>query len=196
MPSRTLQPSTGTAQCGRLDFRPARRRRQLFDERHRAAAGLRRQRDRALPGRSRRCCPSGLRRPVRATAGRRRGSHQARGRHRDRCRFAGRRVDRRARRGPRQPGQDRAVRLRPELGPGPGSRRHGAGRAGARPDHRVVQRFRGVHRRCRRTWCARGRPLRCRHRCDNRSRGRRRRASIRTTDLSHGYVEENSAYSS
>ena len=38
----------------RAHLRPARRRRQLLDQRHRAAAGLRRQRDHAQPGRSRR----------------------------------------------------------------------------------------------------------------------------------------------
>ena len=42
----------------RTDLRPPRRRRQLLDQRHRAAAGLRRQRDHAEPGRisTTRCC--------------------------------------------------------------------------------------------------------------------------------------------
>ena len=71
---------------GRADIRPARRRRQLLDQRHRAAAGLRCQRDRAEPRRSRRRGAAGLRRPVRTTAGRRRGRHQAHRRHRDRRR--------------------------------------------------------------------------------------------------------------
>ena len=70
----------------RHDLRPARRRRQLLDQRHRAAAGLGCQRDHAQPGRSRRRGAAGLRRPVRAAAGRRRGRHQAGRDHRHRCR--------------------------------------------------------------------------------------------------------------
>ena len=66
-----------------------------------------------------------------------------------------------------------------------------------RPDQRVVQRFSGVRRRRRRAGRPRGRPVRRRHRRHHRPRRRRRSArAIRTTDLSHGYVEENSAYSS
>ena len=42
---------------------------------------------------------------------------------------------------PRQPGQDRAVRFRRELGTRAGRRRHGAGDARRRTDHRVVQRL-------------------------------------------------------
>ena len=64
-------------------------------------------------------------------------------------------------------------------------------------DQCVLQRFSGVHRRSRCARRPRCRPVRRRHRGDDRPRRRRRqRASIRTTDLSHGYVEENSAYSS
>ena len=145
--------------------------------------------------RSRRCGAAGVRRPVCSVAGRRRGRHETRRRHRDRRVLRGRRARRGPHRGPRQPGQDGAVRLRPELGAGAGRRRHGAGRPRPESDQCVVQRFSGVHRRVGAPG-ARCRPVRCRHRGDDRPRRRRRRASIRTTDLSHGYVEENSAYSS
>ncbi len=67
------------AQAGRgADLRPARRRRQLLDQRHRAAAGIGRQRDRPEPGRPQRGRAAGVRRPVRPAAGRRRRCHQAR----------------------------------------------------------------------------------------------------------------------
>ncbi len=98
---------------------------------------------------------------------------------------------------PRQPGQDRGVRLRPQLGPGARGRRHGADHPGPRSNHRVVQRFCGVRRR---SW-----RLRARARWTFRaptstspstSASATASAAIRTTDLSHGYVEENSAYSS
>ena len=178
-------------------LRPARHRRQLLDQRHRAAAGLGGQRDRPDPGRSRRRRAAGLRRPVRSAASRRRGRHQARHRDRDRCRHRGRRADRRPGDRPRQPGQDRAVRLGPQLGPGAGRRRHGAGRPGSRSNHAC----RSTVLRCAST--APGRRARARWTCratdidvtvdlgvgDG-------QATIRTTDLSHAYVEENSAYSS
>ena len=61
--------------------------------------------------------------------------HRHRGADRRRRRHRG--PDRR----PRQPGQDGAVRLRPELGPGAGRGRHGAVRDRCAADHRVVQRL-------------------------------------------------------
>ena len=73
-----------------------------------------------------------------------------------------------------QPGQDRAVRLRPELGPRAGRGRHGAGATRPRPDHRVVQRFSGLHRRRRRAGCTRRGPVGHRHRGDRRPGGRHR----------------------
>ena len=92
---------------------------------------------------------SGVRRPRRATARRRRGRDQG---GRDR----GRRRGHRGRRGrgrplgrPQQPAQVRAVRQRPELGPGPGRGRHDgrgvrAGRARRRDQRRL-----GLPRRAR-----------------------------------------------
>ena len=59
-----------------------------------------------------------------------------------------------------------------ELGPRARRRRHGAGRAGPRPDQRVVQRFSGVRGRRRRTRRPRGRPVRHRHRRHHRPRRR------------------------
>ncbi len=56
----------------------------------------------------------------------------------------GRRAHRRPHRGPRQPGQDRAVRLRRQLGPGAGSRRDGAGQPRPGSNQRVVQRLSGM----------------------------------------------------
>ncbi len=100
------------------------------------------------------------------------GRDQTHRRHRHRRRVRRRRADRRPRGGPRQPGQDRAVRLRRELGPGAGRGRHGAGDAGRRTDQRVVQRFSGVRRRHRRTRRPRRRPVRRRHRRHHRPRRR------------------------
>ena len=56
--------------------------------------------------------------------------------------------------------------------------------------------FSGVHRRRRRPGRAGGRPVGRRHRGHRRPGLGTASASIRTTDLSHAYVEENSAYSS
>ena len=72
----------------------------------------------------------GLRRPGAAAAGRRRGRHQGdRDRRSTRRRHRGRRGRGRPGGRPRQPGQDRAVRRRPQLGPGAGRGRHDAGAA-------------------------------------------------------------------
>ena len=65
------------------------------------------------------------------------------------------------------------------------------------PNHRVVQRFSGVHRRRRarpapRRWTCRRPTSTSPSTCGVGDE----QATIRTTDLSHGYVEENSAYSS
>ena len=139
----------------------------------------------------------GLRRPVRSVAGRRRGRHQARHRHGDRCRDRGRRRHRCPGHRPRQPGQDRAVRLRPELGPGAGRGRHGAGRRSipiGSPCRSTVLRSAST---------ASVRPAPATSTCPvprspspSTSGSATRRRRIRTTDLSHAYVEENSAYSS
>ena len=98
---------------------------------------------------------------------------------------------------PRQPGQDRAVRLRPQLGPGPRRGRHRSDRARPGPDLGVVQRRPGLRRRRRRAgrprrWTCRGTDIAV----DIDLGVGDAQADIRTTDLSHGYVEENSAYSS
>ena len=70
-------------------------------------------------------------------------------------------------------------------------------RAGSRPDHRVVQRLSGVRRRRRRAGRPRRRPVAApTSTSPSTSASATERASIRTTDLSHAYVEENSAYSS
>ena len=110
----------------------------------------------------------------------------------------GRRVHGRPRGRARQPGQDRDVRLGPQLGPGGGGRRPGARRDHRpRSNHRVVQRFCRVRRRGRGSRRARGRPVGARHRTSwSTSASATAQAAIRTTDLSHAYVEENSAYSS
>ena len=147
-------------------------------------------------GRSRRCRTAGLRRPVRAATGRRRGRHQARHRDGDRGRLRGASagsgpVDR-----ARQPGQDRAVRLRPQLGPGARGRRPGPG-GHPRPD-RINVSFNGS------AVCIGGVGAPGARDVDlsgsdiditvDLSVGDGQ-AAIRTTDLSHAYVEENSAYS-
>ncbi len=63
----------------------------------------------------------------------------------------------------------------PELGPGARGRRPGArGHPRTRSNHRVVQRFSGVHRRSGGTGRARRRPLRARHRHHRRPQRRRR----------------------
>ncbi len=148
--------------ASRPHVRPARHRRLLFHQRHRAVAGIGRQRDRPAAGRSRRRGAAGLRRPVRAAASRRRGRHQARHRDRDRGRLRGAGAVRRPGDRARQPGQDRAVRVGSQLGPGARGRRPGArGHPRTRSNRRVVQRFSGVHRRqwgrrARATWTCLG----------------------------------------
>ena len=109
----------------------------------------------------------------------------------------GRRRDVRPRHRPGQPRQDGAVRLRPELGPG-------AGRGGHRPGRRWIRtgsrcRSTGLRSastvsglRVRETWTCR--VTTCVVTVDLGLGAAS--ASIRTTDLSHAYVEENSAYSS
>ncbi len=67
----------------------------------------------------------------------------------------------------------------------------------ARADHGVVQRLPGLRRRRRRARRTRRRPVGAGHRGHRRpQRSATAQATIRTTDLSHAYVEENSAYSS
>ena len=139
----------------------------------------------------------GLRRPVRTTAGRRRGCHQADRRHRDRRRQRGRRAD-----AARAVARDSLVKTA-LFGSDPNWGRvlAAVGMApvtlDAEPDHRVVQRFSGVRRRYRRAGRARRRSVRRRHRRHHRPRCRDgpRRASAPPTCPTR-YVEENSAYSS
>lgn len=126
------------------------------------------------PGRSRRGRATGLRRFVRPAAGRRRRRHQTRHRDRDRGRHRRRRAGRRPPDRPRQPGQDRAVRVRPELGTGARRRRDGTDHPRPGSNQRVVQRCRGVCARCRRSRCARGGPVGRGHRYHRRPRRRRR----------------------
>ena len=118
----------------------------------------------------------GLRRPVRAAAGRRRRRHQARRRHRHRRRQRGRRASS----PPGSIARDSLVKTA-LFGSDPNWGRvlAAVGMApvdtGRRPDQRVVQRFSGVRRRRRRAGRPRGRPVRCRHRRHRRPRRRRRR---------------------
>ena len=118
---------------GAGQLRPAGHRRFDVHQRHRAAARLRRVRDGARTGRVHRRADRRLPGPGRADAGGRRGCHQADQGAGDRRRRRGRRGDHRPLRGAGQPGQDRAVRLRPELGAGSRGRRvrRGAARPGA-----------------------------------------------------------------
>ena len=178
----------GAAPRHRPDIRPARRRRQLLHQRHRAAAGLRRQRNRAQSSRSRRRGAAGVRRPVRPAAGRRRGRDQTDRRHRPRRGAEGRTRSPPPGGGPRQPGQDRAVRLRRQLGPG--ARRQGM--APVRLDHRISVSFNGSPVCIDEVGAPGARDV------DLSGADidvtidlgvRDGRASIRT-DLSHGYVEE------
>ena len=179
-------------------LRPARRRRQLLDQRHRAAAGLGCQRDHAQPGRTRRRRA----RPSATTCARQLQADAEGVTKRVAVTVTGAAseddaLDRRPDGRPRQPGQDRAVRLRPELGPGARRRRHRAGRAGPGPDHACRSTASPV--------CIDGVGAPGAREVDlSGDRHRRRRstsasataqATIRTTDLSHAYVEENSAYS-
>ncbi len=113
---------------------------------------------------------------------RRRGQRGRRGRGRPRGR-------------PQQPGQDRAVRQRPELGPHPRRRRHHRRRVRA---GRLDVAINGV-------WvCRGGAAAEDRAKVDLTGRGVTVRidlhagadaATIWTNDLSHAYVHENSAYS-
>ena len=182
--------------ASRPHVRPARHRRLLFHQRHGAAAGIGRQRDRPAAGRSRRRRAAGLRRPVRAAASRRRGRHQARHRDGDRGRLRGPGGVSRPGDRPRQPGQDRDVRVGPQLGPGARGRRPGAG-VTLDPD-RITVSFNGS------PVCIDGVGAPGARDVDlsgpdiaitvdlGVGDGQ---AAIRTTDLSHAYVEENSAYS-
>ena len=144
-----------------------------------------------------RCCAR-LRRPVRTTAGRRRRCHQAGRRHR------------RPAPAPRTTPWSRARAIARDslvktalFGSDPNWGRVLAAvgiapvDAGPEPDLGVVQRFSGLRRRCRRAR-ARGTST-CRAPTSwspSTSGSARHRRRIRTTDLSHAYVEENSAYSS
>ena len=189
---RCPRPGHRVAPRGGAHVRPPRRRRQLLHQRHRAAAGVRRQRDPPHPGRSRQT-------PVLAVCD-------------DLCASYG--PTPRADRGHRSPARqarttqspqpasspDSLVKTalfgsRPELGPG--ARRSGHGAVHRRP---IGSPCRSTARRCASTGPERRVPgtSTCPHRHRRHRRPERgpRRATIRTTDLSHAYVEENSAYSS
>ncbi len=180
------------------DVRPDRLRRLHVDQRHGAAAGLRRLRRHARPRRAGRRRHRGLRATwpgsssptprVPPTTSRSRcasaadGPRRARGRPRDR---------------PQQPVQVRGLRRRPQLGPGPRRGRHHRARPSSPPSLDVsingVQVCRAGGRgggplprrprpaaRC--TWSWTCTPA-------------TRTATVWTNDLTHDYVHENSAYS-
>ena len=182
----------------RAHVRPARRRRRHVHQRHRPAARLGRVRGRGRPrASSPRRVTAVCARAVPAAAGRRRGRHQARhGRRARRQREARRGGGRRTRR-PGQPGEDRVLRLRPELG----ADRHGGRPFAAARSTRTArhhhQRRPAVRGRGGRRGSAR--PPTCPGEVTveiDAAGSATGAAEILTTDLSHAYVEENSAYSS
>ena len=185
------------ARRDRRDLRPPRHRRLVLHQRHRAAARLRRRGRHPGAGRVRRrghrpsapSSPGSCRPTPRASPSEIVVTVDGRPRRR---RGAGRRPRGR----PRQPGQDRAVRLGPQLGPDRrgGRRERGAASSPRRSRHRqrgaaLPGRRRGRRPRARPTCPAPTSPSRS---TSDSARGRRRCC---TTDLSHAYVEENSAYS-
>ena len=161
----------------RPDLRPARRRRQLLDQRHRAAAGLRGQR------RSRRARTNSTTRVLRvcddlcaqlqadAEGVTKRVVVTVTGAADEADALTAARVVARD-----SLVKTALVRLRPQLGPRACRGRDGAGPAGPGADQRVVQRIPGVRRRRRGAGRARCRPVRRRYRGDDRPRCRRRRA--------------------
>ena len=179
------------------ELRPAGRRRLHVHERHRARARLGCLRRGRRPDRVHHRADDRLPRPRPADAGRRRGRHQADHGAGHGRRHRGRRGDGRAHDRPRQPGEDRDLRVGRQLGAhrGRGGIR-GRGRR-PRPARRHRQRRPAVPGRGGRRAAARMPTSRAR-RCSSRSPSGSARgtADILTTDLSHAYVEENSAYPS
>ena len=143
------RPRAAPRQCPHL--RPARRRRLLFHQRHRAAADLGCQRHHP-PAQAelddavfRVCDDLCAQLQANAEGVTKRVAVTVTG-----APFRGRSAAGRAVRRPRQPGQDRAVRLGPELGPGAGRRRHGADQLDADRITVSFNGFRGMYRRGRR----------------------------------------------
>ena len=131
-------PGRGPAPRRPGQLRPAGRRRLYVHQRHRARARLRRLGRRPGSARVHRRADGRLSGPRAADAGRRGGRHQADHRAGHRCRHRGRGRDGRPHDRPRQPGEDRDLRVGRQLGPDRGGRgiRRRCRRAGPPRHHR------------------------------------------------------------